>query len=100
MPGVLRRAPAVELREPPLNASCLADAIVASGQVELDLGIHRGAEVANVPLPTKVLDESLCTESDQHAKHDDPHLAGKRSPAMKWLGQVKMHAAAPQLREG
>jgi hypothetical protein len=41
------------------------------------------------------LDCLLRAERDKYTENDDSDLAGERAPAVKWLGQMEMHAGAP-----
>jgi hypothetical protein len=48
----------------------------------------------------RLFDDLLGAKSDQHANDDNSDFTGERSPAMKRLGQMNVHARDPRAQLG
>src|SRR5438552_408595 len=65
--------------------------------VERRLMVDGGAEIARRAFPAQSFHQLLGGERNQHAEHDDSHLANERAPAVQRFGKLKMHRAlAPE----
>ena len=64
-------------------------------KVICELPVQGPPRLCNFVAPMQPLDCLLRAERDKYTENDDSDLAGERAPAVKWLGQMEMHAGAP-----
>jgi len=100
MSSAVARKHMIEFCEPCPDARAEQQALLVRSQVIGQLIVHGAPKLADLGIAVDGLDHLLSAKRDENAEHDDPNLAGELAPAVKWLGQMKVHLAGPQqLRE-
>jgi hypothetical protein len=90
----------LNLFDSPVDASVDRRSRFEPAEIEAELASDAVVGLRRLLFSITGLHQLPGAQSEQHADHDDPHLADKSAPAVEGLGKVQMHnATTRQFRE-